>query len=221
MRNNGKLSVAAAATASLTNGKNGSQSKFDARFFLAPPGGEIEHIDASGDKVIACGKLPRPTSTSPLAEGLTLMAVIANNGTLERLAAVSGLGRWHGAAAFSTSRSGGEMIAYGHSAENLAVAVNAVIKAGGGLAITSGVWINALVKRQDLDRSEHGNTSSVTGVMQMAQRALDDVVDHQPSLLLERLMTEPFKQPHRHTGMPGRKPCWQQNDMLGVAPRAV
>lgn len=234
MRENGKDYVAAVATASGSDGKcntapladvsivSGSQTEkhhanlhdpiatkaFDAKqvnanVFAMPSGSDLEFIDASGDAPMFRGRLSIPSAQQPLTEQLTLMAVIDKNGTRERLAALTGLGQWHGAAAISARRDG-KIVVFGHRPDDMAVAVNAVFKAEGGLAVTSGAWINALVKQKDLYPAEGKHSETPSEAMHLAQKALDDIVDRKPPLLLDRLMTEHFTnalEPQADTGV--------------------
>ncbi|AJY44585.1 adenine deaminase C-terminal domain-containing protein [Martelella endophytica] len=154
------------------------------------PGTPLPLIDFSGPHPVARGALPLASLRDPLPEALTLMARIDEDGALLELCGISGLGRWRGALA--TTGDDGILTVFGCSQRDMAVAANAVIKAGGGLAVTEGDWINALIRLPGEGMSTDFDLAETAREIESLRNALDVIVDWKPPFLLKKLFATPL-----------------------------
>ncbi|MGV0877778.1 adenine deaminase C-terminal domain-containing protein [Martelella sp. FLE1502] len=156
----------------------------DESLFAVPSGRPLSVIDFSGPRAIRRDALALSGAPAALPEGLTLMARIADDRTLVELCGASGLGRWRGALAIAHENGG--MTVFGRSGQDMAVAANAVIKAGGGLAVAEGDWINALIRLPA--RGQRADPVETEREIASVGNALAVLVDRKPSFLLKKLL---------------------------------
>ena len=149
---------------------------------LFAAGRPLSMIDFSGPRDVRRGALALSGTRAALPEGLTLMARIAADGTLLELCGASGLGRWRGA--FAATGNDGGMTVFGSHGQDMAVAANAVIRAGGGLAVAEGDWINALIRPSELP----DYPGEIEGEFGSVRNALAVLVDRKPPFLLKKLL---------------------------------
>ncbi|TPW30562.1 adenine deaminase [Martelella alba] len=102
---------------------------------------------------------------------------------------ISGFGRWRGAFATTLSYAPGKLLVIGRSEQDMAVAANSVIDAGGGMAIAADGWVNALMA---LPINNGGNMRSLpeaAEALATIREALATVVDWPQPFMLFRLLT--------------------------------
>ena len=83
-----------------------------------------------------------------LPEGATLIAVAHRHGKADsqpKVGILTGWGHWRGALATTVSHDSHNLTVFGGNAEDMAVAANALIEAGGGMAVASGGKVDALL----------------------------------------------------------------------------
>ena len=83
-----------------------------------------------------------------LPEGATLIAVAHRHGKADsqpKVGILTGWGHWRGALATTVSHDSHNVTVFGGNAEDMAVAANALIEAGGGMAVASGGKVDALL----------------------------------------------------------------------------
>ena len=81
-------------------------------------------------------------------EGATLIAVAHRHGRADsrpRVGFLTGWGAWRGAFATTVSHDSHNLTVFGGNAADMAVAANAVIAAGGGMAVASGGKVDAVL----------------------------------------------------------------------------
>ncbi|MCO5732426.1 adenine deaminase [Rhizobium sp. SSA_523] len=120
-------------------------------------------------------------------DGTTLIAVAHRHGRADprpRVGFLLGWGQWRGAFATTVSHDSHNLTVFGGNEEDMAVAANAVIAAGGGMAVARDGAIEALlplpvsglVSEQSLDSVAKGFTE--------LRSAMDKIVDWQPPYLV-------------------------------------
>lgn len=83
-----------------------------------------------------------------LPEGATLIAVAHRHGKADsrpKVGVLTGWGHWRGALATTVSHDSHNLTVFGGNPEDMAVAANALIEAGGGMAVASGGKVDALL----------------------------------------------------------------------------
>lgn len=83
-----------------------------------------------------------------LPEGATLIAVAHRHGKVDsrpKVGVLTGWGHWRGALATTVSHDSHNLTVFGGNPEDMAVAANALIEAGGGMAVASGGKVDALL----------------------------------------------------------------------------
>ncbi|RCK41497.1 adenine deaminase [Thalassospira profundimaris] len=156
-------------------------------------------IRASGNKVrLATIDQPRFTRwgevEAPVKDGFvippkeaTLIAVAHRHGKADsqpRVGLLTGWGQWRGAVCTSVSHDSHNLTVFGGNAEDMAVAANAVIAAGGGMAVASNGKIDALLPLPLCGLLTETSMQETAGQFAAIRAATDRIVDWNPPYLV-------------------------------------
>ncbi|MEF2071573.1 adenine deaminase [Consotaella aegiceratis] len=120
-------------------------------------------------------------------KGSTLVAVAHRHGLADvrpRVGFLSGWGEWRGAFATTVAHDSHNLTVFGGNASDMAVAANAVIAAGGGMAVASGGQVKALVELPVAGLVSLADADSVGAAFGRLRAAMDAIVDWQPPYLV-------------------------------------
>ncbi|MBD9497056.1 adenine deaminase C-terminal domain-containing protein [Ensifer sp. ENS01] len=120
-------------------------------------------------------------------EGTTLIAVAHRHGRADSRPAVgllSSWGAWRGAFATTVSHDSHNLTVFGGNAQDMAVAANAVIAAGGGMAAVSGGKVNALLPLPLAGLVSEEPLEEVADSFAALREAVGRIVDWQPPYLV-------------------------------------
>jgi adenine deaminase len=120
-------------------------------------------------------------------EGATLIAVAHRHGLADsrpRVGFLTGWGRWRGAFATTVSHDSHNLTVFGQDPLDMAAAANAVIKAGGGLAVASGGTVKAILPLPLAGLVSDGSVAEIGAGFAEIRRAMDGIVDWQPPYLV-------------------------------------
>ena len=123
--------------------------------------------------------------TSP--EGTTLISVTHRHGFAEptvRTGFLTGWGDWRGAFASTVSHDSHNLTVFGRNPVDMAVAANAVIDAGGGLAVVSSGIVQALLPLPLGGLVSQAHLGEVAAQFSAIRQAMDGIVDWQPPYLV-------------------------------------
>jgi adenine deaminase len=119
-------------------------------------------------------------------EGATLIAVAHRHGLAESKPKVGFLREWRqwlGALATTVSHDSHNLTAFGGNAEDMALAANAVIAAGGGLAVARGGELRAVLPLPVSGLVSEAPLEDVARGFSGVRKAMDGVVDWRPPVL--------------------------------------
>ncbi len=119
-------------------------------------------------------------------EGVTLIAVInrhADRGARPRLGLLRGWGEWRGAFATTVSHDCHNLTVFGGNPLDMAKAANAVIEAGGGMAVAAGGKVTALLPLPVAGLVSAEPLDEVARSFATVRDAMGEVVDWQPPYL--------------------------------------
>jgi len=120
-------------------------------------------------------------------EGATLIAVAHRHGLADSAPRVGYLrewGSWKGAFATTVSHDSHNLTVFGGNAEDMALAANAVIAAGGGMAVAAGGRVAALLPLPVSGLVSDAPLADIAAGFAEVRRAMDAVVDWQPPYLV-------------------------------------
>ncbi|MDF2234135.1 adenine deaminase C-terminal domain-containing protein [Albimonas sp. CAU 1670] len=147
---------------------------------------------------IAAIDRPRFTQWSerevPVADGrlapppdVTRIAVIHRHGrapATPRVGFLTNWGSWRGAFATTVSHDSHNLTVFGHDPRDLAAAANALIEAGGGMAVAQGGKVTALLPLPVAGLVSDAPLAEVAKAFRQVREAMDAVVDWQPPYLV-------------------------------------
>ena len=120
-------------------------------------------------------------------EGTTLIAVAHRHGLADsrpRVGFLSGWGHWRGALATTVSHDSHNLTVFGGNAHDMAVAANAVIAAGGGMAVAAEGKLLALLELPLSGLVSDAPLEEVARAFTAVRAAADSIVDWQPPYLV-------------------------------------
>lgn len=120
-------------------------------------------------------------------EGATMISVTHRHGMAEpitRTGFLTGWGNWNGAFATTVSHDSHNLTVFGGNAEDMALAANAVIKAGGGMAVASEGKVTALLSLPLSGLVSDAPLEDVAKVFEELREAVGRVVEWQPPYLV-------------------------------------
>jgi adenine deaminase len=120
-------------------------------------------------------------------EGATLIAVAHRHGLVDsrtRLGFLREWGAWRGAFATTVSHDSHNLTVFGGNPRDMAIAANAVIEAGGGLAVASGGKLDALLPLPLAGLVSGSGLAEVAAGFAEVRAAVDAIVDWQPPYLV-------------------------------------
>ncbi|WP_312359472.1 adenine deaminase [Agrobacterium sp.] len=120
-------------------------------------------------------------------EGATMISVTHRHGMAEpitRTAFLTGWGNWNGAFATTVSHDSHNLTVFGGNAEDMALAANAVIKAGGGMAVASEGNVTALLSLPLSGLVSDAPLEDVAKAFEELREAVGRVVEWQPPYLV-------------------------------------
>ena len=120
-------------------------------------------------------------------EGATMISVTHRHGMAEpitRTGFLTGWGNWNGAFATTVSHDSHNLTVFGGNAEDMALAANAVIKAGGGMAVASEGNVTALLSLPLSGLVSDAPLEDVAKAFEELREAVGRVVEWQPPYLV-------------------------------------
>ncbi|MGV1941326.1 adenine deaminase [Agrobacterium sp. 22-211-1] len=120
-------------------------------------------------------------------EGATMISVTHRHGMAEpitRTGFLTGWGNWNGAFATTVSHDSHNLTVFGGNAEDMALAANAVIKAGGGMAVASEGKVTALLSLPLSGLVSDAPLEDVAMAFEELREAVGRVVEWQPPYLV-------------------------------------
>ncbi|MQB07359.1 adenine deaminase [Agrobacterium tumefaciens] len=122
-----------------------------------------------------------------LPEGAAMISVTHRHGKAEpvtRTGFLTGWGRWNGAFATTVSHDSHNLTVFGGNAEDMALAANAVIAAGGGMAVASEGRVTALLSLPLSGLVSDAPLEDVAKAFEELRAAVGRVVEWQPPYLV-------------------------------------
>ncbi|XHE16131.1 adenine deaminase [Agrobacterium deltaense] len=120
-------------------------------------------------------------------EGTTMISVTHRHGNAEpvtKTGFLTGWGSWNGAFATTVSHDSHNLTVFGGNAEDMALAANAVITAGGGMAVASEGKVTALLPLPLSGLVSDAPLEDVAKAFEALRAAVGDVVEWQPPYLV-------------------------------------
>ena len=120
-------------------------------------------------------------------EGTTLIAVAHRHGrgdSRPRVGFLENWGHWRGAFATTVSHDSHNLTVFGSDPEDMAIAANAVIMAGGGMAVVGNHLVDALLPLPLSGLVSDETLEQVAGDFAAVRAAMDRIVDWQPPYLV-------------------------------------
>ncbi|MGC4392761.1 adenine deaminase [Agrobacterium sp. M50-1] len=120
-------------------------------------------------------------------EGATMISVTHRHGKAEpvtKTGFLTGWGNWNGAFATTVSHDSHNLTVFGGNAEDMALAANAVITAGGGMAVASKGKVTALLPLPLSGLVSDAPLEDVAKAFEELRAAVDKVVEWQPPYLV-------------------------------------
>ncbi|MBD9511148.1 adenine deaminase [Ensifer sp. ENS10] len=120
-------------------------------------------------------------------EGTTVIAVAHRHGRADsrpRVGLLSGWGAWRGAFATTVSHDSHNLTVFGGNAADMAVAANAVIAAGGGMAVASGGKVDVLLPLPICGLVSEQPLAEIAAGFAELRDAVGRIVDWQPPYLV-------------------------------------
>lgn len=120
-------------------------------------------------------------------EGATMISVTHRHGMAEpvtRTGFLTGWGNWNGAFATTVSHDSHNLTVFGGNAEDMTLAANAVIKAGGGMAVASEGRVTALLQLPLSGLVSDAPLEDVAKAFEELREAVGRVVEWQPPYLV-------------------------------------
>lgn len=120
-------------------------------------------------------------------EGTTLIAVAHRHGRSDgrpRVGFLRGWGEWRGAFANTVSHDSHNLTVFGSDPDDMALAANAVIAAGGGMAVASSGVVKAILPLPLSGLVSDAPLNDVARDFADVRAAMDDIVDWQPPYLV-------------------------------------
>ncbi len=120
-------------------------------------------------------------------EGATMISVTHRHGMAEpitRTGFLTGWGNWNGAFATTVSHDSHNLTVFGGNAEDMALAANAVIKAGGGMAVASEGRVTALLPLPLSGLVSDAPLDDVAKAFEELREAVGRLVEWQPPYLV-------------------------------------
>ncbi|MGV1906040.1 adenine deaminase [Agrobacterium cavarae] len=120
-------------------------------------------------------------------DGTTMISVTHRHGKAEpvtRTGFLTGWGKWDGAFATTVSHDSHNLTVFGGNEADMALAANAVIKAGGGMAVASGGKVTALLPLPLSGLVSDASLAEVAAGFEALREAVGKVVEWQPPYLV-------------------------------------
>ncbi|KQM31880.1 adenosine deaminase [Rhizobium sp. Leaf68] len=120
-------------------------------------------------------------------DGTTMISVTHRHGKAEpvtRTGFLTGWGKWNGAFATTVSHDSHNLTVFGGNEADMALAANAVIKAGGGMAVASGGKVTALLPLPLSGLVSDASLAEVAADFEALREAVGKVVEWQPPYLV-------------------------------------
>ncbi|WP_312806872.1 adenine deaminase [Agrobacterium cavarae] len=120
-------------------------------------------------------------------DGTTMISVTHRHGKAEpvtRTGFLTGWGSWNGAFATTVSHDSHNLTVFGNSEADMVLAANAVIKAGGGMAVATGGKVTALLPLPLSGLVSDASLTEVAAGFEALREAVGKVVEWQPPYLV-------------------------------------
>ncbi|MCW3474073.1 adenine deaminase [Limobrevibacterium gyesilva] len=130
--------------------------------------------------------VPVRDSAAVLPDGAILMAVIHRHGRAPATPVLGVLDQWstwRGAIATTVAHDSHNLVVFGREAEDMAAAANALIAAGGGMAVAAGGQVQAVLPLPVCGLLSDAPAEEVGAAFGALKQAADGIVDWQPPIL--------------------------------------
>ncbi|MES5099452.1 adenine deaminase [Agrobacterium sp. BA1120] len=120
-------------------------------------------------------------------EGATMISVTHRHGKADpvtRTGFLTGWGKWDGAFATTVAHDSHNLTVFGGNADDMAIAANAVIKSGGGMAVASGGKVTALLPLPLSGLVSDAGLEDVASGFEAVRDAVGQIVEWQPPYLV-------------------------------------
>lgn len=120
-------------------------------------------------------------------DGATLIAVAHRHGKVDakpRVGLLTGWGKWRGAVCSTVSHDSHNLTVFGGNPDDMAIAANAVIAAGGGMAVASNGKLDAVLPLPLCGLVSDQSLEAVAANFAEIRAATDTIVDWQPPYLV-------------------------------------
>lgn len=120
-------------------------------------------------------------------EGTTMIAVTHRHGKADpvtKTGFLTGWGQWNGAFATTVAHDSHNLTVFGGNAEDMTLAANAVIKAGGGMAVASDGKVTALLPLPLSGLVSDAPLADIAAGFESVRDAVGDIVEWQPPYLV-------------------------------------
>ncbi|TCL69859.1 adenine deaminase [Rhizobium sp. BK251] len=120
-------------------------------------------------------------------EGTTMIAVAHRHGKADsrpRIGFLTGWGKWRGAFCTTLSHDSHNLTVFGGNVRDMTLAANAVIAAGGGMAVASNGWIDAILPLPLSGLVTEASLKDTATTFRSIRKAMDAIVDWQPPYLV-------------------------------------
>jgi adenine deaminase len=120
-------------------------------------------------------------------QGTTMISVVHRHGKATakpRTGFLGGWGEWNGAFATTVAHDSHNLTVFGGNVDDMALAANAVIKAGGGMAVASKGKVTALLPLPLSGLVSEAPLAEVSSAFEQVREAVGNVVEWQPPYLV-------------------------------------
>ncbi|MBF9231925.1 adenine deaminase [Microvirga sp. BT350] len=122
-----------------------------------------------------------------LPEGATLISVIHRHGKADsrpRVGLLTGWGKWNGAFCTTVSHDSHNLTVFGGNPRDMSIAANAVVEAGGGMAVASNGKLDALLELPLCGLVSEAEMTEVADGFRAIRTAVDRIAPWQPPYLV-------------------------------------
>jgi adenine deaminase len=119
--------------------------------------------------------------------GATMIAVVHRHGKGDarpRVGFLTGWGEWQGAFCTTVSHDSHNLTVFGGNISDMTLAANAVIAAGGGVAVASNGWIDAIVPLPLSGLMTEASLQDTASGFRALRKAMESIVDWKPPYLV-------------------------------------
>jgi adenine deaminase len=165
-------------------------SKLSEREFRIPaPGSKVRVATIDRPRFTQWGEMDAEVEDGFVVppDGATMIAVVHRHGKSDarpRVGPLTGWGEWRGAFCTTVSHDSHNLTVFGGNVRDMALAANAVISAGGGMAVASNGWIEAILPLPLSGLMTEASLQDTANGFRALRKAMEKVVDWKPPYLV-------------------------------------